>query len=101
MEKHELIQKASDFTMKSRGNRIGEETGLPKDRVGTRIFEDPIFAFGSAEDDLFLRLKEPAVIGEHFRLPKEWLPQAQTVVCFFLPFSEAVKRSNRGNFARP
>jgi epoxyqueuosine reductase QueG len=34
-------------------------------------------------------------------LPKEWLPQCRTVISFFLPFSEAVKKGNRRDMSWP
>lgn len=33
-----------------------------------KIFDDPIFAFGDANDEYFKLLKEPNVIGDHFSL---------------------------------
>jgi len=52
--------------------------------IGTKIFNIPIFSFGSADDELFKKLKEPSVIGEHFLLPKEWLTNAKTVISFYI-----------------
>jgi len=45
---------------------------------------------GKADPEYFKKLKHPHAIGEHFRLPG-----AKTVISFFLPFSEAVKKGNR------
>ncbi|PRR83675.1 4Fe-4S binding protein [Clostridium luticellarii] len=60
-----------------------------------KIFEKPIFAFGSAKDQYFLLLKKPSVIGNHYITPKEWLQNSKTVISFFLPFSEAVRKGNK------
>jgi epoxyqueuosine reductase QueG len=60
-----------------------------------KIFEKPIFAFGSPDDQCFSSFKEPSVIGDHFKLPGEWLPEVKTVISFFLPFTMAVKKGNR------
>ncbi len=60
-----------------------------------QIINTPIFAFASADYEYFRLLKQPIAIGEHFLLPKEWLPQSQTVISFFLPFTEEVKRGNK------
>ena len=66
-----------------------------------KIYEDPIFAFASATDEGFLKLKDPVAIGEHFKLPEQWLPEAKTVVSFFLPFSEVIKESNAIDLSWP
>lgn len=79
----------------SEDNYISKEIAISENIVGIRIFEAPIFSFGSADDEYFTKLKQPSAIGEHFMLPKEWLPQSRTVISFFLPFSEAVRMGNR------
>lgn len=94
MTKLELISLASKFVESSKGNRISREIAISDDVVGMKIFEDPVFAFGNAEDDYFETLKNPAAIGEHFLTPVEWLPAARTVISFFLPFTDIVKKSN-------
>ena len=66
------------------------------DETGLQIFDRPIFRFGAADDELFMTLKNtPQAIGEHFKAPLEWLPTAKTVISFFFPFSETVRKSNR------
>ena len=65
------------------------------------LFDDPLFAYASAEDPLFQRYKDPSVIGPHFRLPEEWLPGAKTVISVFFPFSDAVRKSNTGERGLP
>src|SRR5665648_887509 len=57
--------------------------------------------FGAADDQYFKVLKDPLVIGEHFMLPQDWLPQPKTVISFFLPFTEAVKKGNRRDMSWP
>lgn len=101
IDKKWLQKAAADYIEQSNENRIGHTDGLSGDIDSFRIFDDPIFAIGSAADDLFTRLKQPAVIGEHVLLPKDWLPSARTVVSYFLPFSEAVKRGNSRDMSWP
>lgn len=67
---------------------------LPDDK-STPIFDPPLVAFASAGDPLFEKLKEPEVVGPHYKLPCDWLPEARTVISYFLPFSNAVKSANR------
>lgn len=65
------------------------------------MYDRPIFAFASAKDEYFTRLKLPAAIGEHLMLPREWLPEAKTVISFFLPFSREVKEGNKKDMVWP
>lgn len=65
------------------------------------IFEEPLIGFASAEDELFSRYKAPEAIGPIFWGPKEWLPEARTVVSFFFPFTETVRKSNLQSSSEP
>lgn len=58
--------------------------------------EEPRLNYAAAADPLFDLLKDDAVVGPDHRAPQEWMPGAQTVISIFLPFSDAVKRSNHG-----
>ena len=61
-----------------------------------QIYEEPLVGIAAADDPLFTgEFKEPQVIGEHFRVPEAWVPGAASVVSLFLPFTEAVRASNR------
>jgi epoxyqueuosine reductase QueG len=101
MEKQDLINIAEDFVEHSENNYITKEIAISENVIGMKIFDAPIFAFGSADDEYFTLLKQSAAIGEHFMLPKEWLPQSNTVISFFLPFSEAVRKGNRMDMSWP
>lgn len=59
--------------------------------VQTR-WEEPLVGYASADDGLFEKLKVVAS-PEHF-MPQELLPEARTVVAFFLPFQKDIPRSN-------
>lgn len=97
MKKPDLIKIASHFIENSEDNYIKKKIAISDAVVGMKIWDDPIFAFGDADDEHFLLLKKPSAIGNHFKLPKEWLPQAKTVISFFLPYTESVKNSNCKN----
>lgn len=101
MNKQDIMKIASQFVESSEDNFISSETALSDACVGMKIFETPIFAFGSAEDEYFMLLKGPSAIGSHFMLPKEWLPRAKTVISFFLPFTDAIKKSNSTDISWP
>lgn len=101
MNKEDIIKIAADFTETHASNRIAKEIALIEDIAGIKIFENPIFVFGPANDENFLYLKQPAVVGEHFILPREWMPEAKSVVSFFLPFTETVRKSNAQDMLQP
>jgi epoxyqueuosine reductase len=94
LNKQDLINIAINFIGHSEDNYIPKQIALSESVIGMKIFETPIVAFGSADDEYFEALKQPSIIGEHFLSPKQWLPQSKTVVSFFLPFSESVKKGN-------
>lgn len=63
--------------------------------INQAIYDAPLIGFGSADDALFDRFKNPEVIGPWHMRPAEWLPGAKTVISFFFPFSEAVRAPHR------
>ena len=65
------------------------------------LFDEPLIGFASADDDLFEQYRRPEIIGENFYAPGQWLPSAETVAAFFLPFSETVRASNRADKWEP
>ena len=67
----------------------------------TLIYDEPIFGFASAADDIFETYRRKEVIGANYLSPGEWLPGAQSVVALFLPFSEAVRKSNKADRTDP
>ncbi len=94
MDKEQLIAAAADFVEKSSANVIDKSIAIKPELEGMRIFDEPILGFSDAKDPLFLKLKEPGVIGSGFMQPEEWLNSAASVVSFFLPFTDAVNKSN-------
>lgn len=60
-----------------------------------RIFGLPLIGVASAADPLFTRLKEPDGVGDLHLSPEEWLPESQSVISYFLPFTEVVRAANR------
>jgi epoxyqueuosine reductase len=62
---------------------------------GDRVYDEPLVGIASANDPYFLEFTRPEVIGNVFRVPGYWLDGASSVVSFFLPFSEIVRKSNR------
>ncbi len=101
MNKQDLIIKAEHFIEDSADNYISKQKALSLSVEGMKIFDKPIFSFGSADDELFTSFKQSSVIGAHFLSPKEWLPEAKTVISFFLPFTETVKKGNKKDVKWP
>jgi epoxyqueuosine reductase QueG len=58
------------------------------------MMEEPLVGFGDPEDAAFAALKNPEVVGAHAMMPRDWLPDAETVISFFFPFTARVKASN-------
>lgn len=101
MDKEKLERSAESFVKNSEHNCISEESALSGSVAGMRIYGDPIFGYCAADDGFFSNLKQPSVIGEHFMPPKEWLTEAATVISFFLPFSEQVRKGNSRDMSWP
>ena len=89
-----LEAKLTDFVCQASGNYINEENAITKDLIGLRIYDAPLIGAAPVSDVLFEALKKPEAIGEHFMLPKDWMPEGRTVLSFFLPYTEAVKLAN-------
>jgi epoxyqueuosine reductase QueG len=84
------------------GNHIDEIYALRPEYVGMPIFESPLVGCAAASDPLFEHMRQRAdIYGPTLRMPEEWLPGAVSVVSFFLPFSKAVRDSNRADLSRP
>ncbi len=96
LTKNIFIEKTRKVFEDCPGNRVDIPGSGP-----TLLFDSPLIGFASAEDDLFRKYKDEKIIGPMFMSPREWLPEAQTVVSFFLPFSEEVRTSNRENLLWP
>ena len=92
----DLIKDCLDLFGKTEGN-IVEIPGIGE----TVIFEEPIFGFASAKDEIFEIFRRKGVIGANYSGPFQWLPKAKSVMALFLPFSEAVRSSNKADRTDP
>ncbi len=59
------------------------------------IYDYPLLGVAAAEDALFSSLKEETAVGPQHCSPAEWLPDAQGVISYFLPFSKKIREANR------
>ncbi|WP_066506730.1 epoxyqueuosine reductase [Abyssisolibacter fermentans] len=62
-----------------------------REEIKTR-WKEPIVKFSSADDEMFIKLKE--IVSPTHALPKDFLEDAQTVISYFLPFEESIANSN-------
>ncbi len=95
MEKRQIYQLIEALHGSVPGNVLREDMGIRREYAGIRMYDEPLVGFGSADDPLFDVFKRPDVIGPWHMSPKEWLPEARTVISLFFPTSEAVRASNR------
>ena len=89
-----IVQLVSNFIRTSSFNKVQELDNMT-------IFEEPLVGIAAADDPLFMRLKNAEVVGDHHMTPREWFPEAKTVISYFLPFSLRVRQSNRLNNEQP
>ena len=82
------------------GETRGNTVEIPG-RGKVDLYDLPLIGFADAGDELFRKYKQPEIIGTNFLTPVEWLPAANTVVSFFLPFTEEVRSSNRTDRMEP
>jgi len=91
-----LVSQMTEIFRQIDENRVDEEHALAG-CAGLELFENPVFGFASADDPLFLKYKEPAIVGEPYMTPQEWMPEAKTVISFFVPFTARVRSANYGD----
>lgn len=96
MEKKQIIADMAGLFRTCEGNTVPGGAAL-EGCEGLIMFDDPIFGVSAAGDELYRVFKRKEVVGDNFMLPEEWLPGAKSVVSFFLPFTERVRSSNRGD----
>ena len=97
MDAARLENLAADFTSQSPLNHVCIELS----GEDLTLFDRPLLGYACAGDPLFEAFLAPGVIGPHYRPPQAWLETAQTVVSFFLPFSQAVRAQNRAAQSLP
>ena len=77
------------------GNVLSEKDEVKEEYYGIPMYDEPILGFGSADDPLYEKYKDPSIIGPWHMSPKEWLPEAESIVSVFFPMSDEVLKSNR------
>lgn len=102
MTNEELIAKVTHFVQTSPDNHVSAKDAIYPELAGLKMYDAPIFGFAAADDTLFTEtFKREGVIHPAYMAPAEWLGGCKTVISFFLPFTAAVRESNRGKTDEP
>ena len=101
LDAQELLQEICHYTDTSEKNRVGEEIALSPELAGMKMFDAPVEGLARADDELFAKLRSDEVVWSEYRLPREWLPGAMTVVSFFFPQGEVPRVTNRAQREEP
>lgn len=98
MNTREIMQNKDSLMLKKeiRGRIEGfVQTTIREGRFATR-WREPLVAFADAEDPLFGELKR--AVSESHAHPKDLLPEARTVITYFLPFDFSIGDGNLAAF---
>jgi epoxyqueuosine reductase QueG len=90
------LEKVAAEFLDSPANTVSPDAARRPHIAGMRIYEAPLFGFAAAEDSYLAGLGDIPEAGIKPLLPRGWLASAQTILSFFLPFSEKIRFSNRG-----
>ncbi|NLB84348.1 MAG: epoxyqueuosine reductase [Synergistaceae bacterium] len=101
MDKIQLKNFIEDFLSNSGYNQVHPDVAINENVADLQIFSPPLLGVAGADDPGFLDLKRDGIVGPHLLLPEEWLSGARSVISFFLPFTETVRRANRVDPTEP
>ena len=97
----ELLAFVTERLSGSPDNFMTAETAVDPLDIGKPMFVAPLIRVGSADDPLWEGLKKPGAIGPLYRPPKDWLPEAKSVISIFGPWSGHVVESNAADPVYP
>lgn len=83
----DLQEKVNDFVLSSPQNIVSELGRMP-------IWDQPLIGVASAHDALWEKLREPDAVGKQHLLPQEWLAGAESVISYFLPYTQRIRQTN-------
>ena len=95
MDKQYIQTLADDFVFHSTWNRIQAEEAITPELAGIQIFAAPLIGYSDLQDPLYKDLRKPEAVGPHVFLPEDWLPACRSVISYFFPFTEEIRKSNR------
>jgi ferredoxin len=76
------------------GNYVRCEDAISPELVSLKMYDSFAIGVASWDDGCFLRFKEPGVVGSAFLSPREWLPEARSVISVFFRAAPSVAASN-------
>lgn len=82
-----LEKRITDFIQSSPHNFVGELGGM-------QIYTQPLIGVADASDPMWEQLKKVEVVGPDHLTPTEWLPEAKSVISYYLPFTKQIRSSN-------
>ena len=82
-------------------NHVEPSAAIRPDITGMRMYEDVHIGVARASDPYFDECMADAVVGRHFKKPKEWLSEARSVLSVFFSLTDRVVRSNANAGAEP
>lgn len=97
----EKLQEIAAVILRQDMNMVTVNNAVSPALIGLRFYDDPLFGIAAAQDPLFQTLLEPGVVGTGTLLPQDILPTAISVISWFLPFTEEVRRGNRESMTIP
>ena len=95
------LERLAKVLLDSDLNRVTPENAPFDALIGMRYYEEPLFGVAAADDPLFLTLRDKDVVSPDVMSPAEALPGARSVISFFLPFTEEVRRDNSRSLDTP
>lgn len=97
MDKNTFEKLVIDFICDPVKNKVSKEDAIDDSMIGLQLFDEPIFGYADAKDELFNQFRDDKKITNHrFMTPCEWMDSAKSVVSIFAPFTKEVRVSNRG-----
>lgn len=82
-----IKEKLDDYVLNSPQNIVNELETM-------RIYDQPLVGVAGVADALWKKLKDTDVVGPRHLSPQEWLVGAKSVVSYFLPYTQRIRRSN-------
>lgn len=81
---------------------VSRAEAIDASMVRLKLYDAPVICYADADDELFEQFRSvySATYG-YFMPPKEWLPEAQTVISIFFPSSERVRSGNARDMSFP
>ena len=85
-----------EFNLEAKVREIFHETSSKLQTPPDKIWDMPLIACAKADDEFFPQLKH-AIAPDHL-LPYDLLPEARSVVVYFIPFKPFISKDNAANY---